>query len=91
MLLRAVLELVFILLAIRAFWRLVGGIVQGVNGTRSTQPRAVRTPEHAVQMARDPVCGIFVLPERAVTISDGRQRVHFCSTACRDKYRSRTA
>jgi len=91
MLLRAVLEFVFILLAARAFWRLVGGIVQGVTGTSTTQPRAVRTPEHAVQMVRDPVCGIFVLPERAVTVSDGREGVHFCSTACRDKYRSRTA
>ena len=87
--LRAVLEFVFILLAVRAVWRLLGGIVQGVTGT--SQPRAVRTPDHAVQMVRDPVCGIFVLPDRAVTVSDGRGRVHFCSTACRDKYRSRTA
>jgi hypothetical protein len=91
MLLRAVLEFVFILLAARAFWRLVGGIVQGMTGASGSEPRAVRPPEHAVQMVRDPVCGIFVLPERAVSISDGRQRVHFCSTACRDKYRSRTA
>ena len=89
MLLRAVLELVFVLLAARAVWRLVGGIVQGMTGTG--QPRVVRTPEHAVQMVRDPVCGIFVLPDRAVTVAVGRERVHFCSTACRDKYRSRTA
>ncbi len=68
--LRAVLEFVFILLAARAFWRLVGGIVQGVTG----QPRAAaRPPEQAVSMVRDPVCGIFVLPDRAVTIS-GRPR-----------------
>jgi YHS domain-containing protein len=86
--LRAVLEFVFILLAARAFWRLVGGIVQGITN----QPRvAARPPGQAVSMVRDPVCGIFVLPDRAVTISDGRGRVHFCSTACRDKYRSRTA
>ena len=85
--LRAVLEFVVILLAVRAFWRLVGGIVQGVTN----QPGEVRAPERPVPMARDPVCGTFVLPDRAVTLSDGRQRVHFCSTACRDKYRSRTA
>ncbi len=87
--LRAVLEFVFILLAVRAFWRLVGGIVQGV--TSQQQPRDMRAPERPVPMVRDPVCGTFVLPDRAVTLSDGRQRVHFCSTACRDKYRSRTA
>jgi hypothetical protein len=85
--LRAVLEFVFILLAARAFWRLLGGIVQGVTN----QPREVRPPERPVPMVRDPVCGIFVLPDHAVTISDRRQRVHFCSIACRDKYRSRTA
>jgi hypothetical protein len=86
--LRAVLEFVLILLLARAFWRLLGGILQGVTG----RPREVgRSPGEAVPMVRDPVCGTFVLPDRAVTISDGRQRVHFCSIACRDKYRSRTA
>jgi YHS domain-containing protein len=40
-------------------------------------------------MVRDPVCGTFVLPERAVTLMDGRSRLFFCSEACRDKYRSR--
>jgi len=87
MLLRAVLEFVFILLAVRAVWRLIGGIVQGLT----TQTRAPRPPQPAVTMVRDPVCGTFVLPDRALTISDGRERVHFCSPDCRDKYRSRTA
>jgi YHS domain-containing protein len=40
-------------------------------------------------MVRDPVCGTFVVPERAVTIADGRTTVSFCSEACRDKYRAR--
>jgi YHS domain-containing protein len=42
-------------------------------------------------MVRDPVCGTFVLPDRALAISDARQRVYFCSEACRDTYRARTA
>jgi hypothetical protein len=85
--LRAVLEFILILLVVRAGWRLLGGIMQGI----AKQSRGVREPGQAVAMVRDPVCGTFVLPERAVTVSDGRQRVHFCSIACRDKYRSRTA
>jgi YHS domain-containing protein len=40
-------------------------------------------------MARDPVCGTFVVPERAVTLSVGRDHIHFCSVNCRDKYRAR--
>jgi YHS domain-containing protein len=89
MLLRAVLEIVFILLVARAFWNLVAGILQGISG--EPRRREVRRPDEAVSMVRDPVCGTFVLPDRAVSIVDGRGRVHFCSIACRDKYRSRTA
>jgi YHS domain-containing protein len=41
-------------------------------------------------MVRDPICGTFVVPERAVALSaGGGQRLYFCSTECRDKYRSR--
>jgi|SRR6266851_10527301 YHS domain-containing protein len=78
----------FILLAIfvaRAFWRLVDGIVEGASG----RSRGTSTPQRGVSMVRDPVCGTFVVPERAVTIADGRTTVSFCSEACRDKYRAR--
>jgi YHS domain-containing protein len=72
----------------RAFWRLVDGIVDGVKGA----PRGGGgVPARGVAMVRDPVCGTFVLPDDALTITDGRGRVFFCSTACRDKYRARTA
>ena len=79
MLLRAVLEFVFVLLAARAVWRLIGGIVQGLG---PTDLAGARSPQPGVTMVRDPVCGTFVLPDRALTISDGRARVHFCSPDC---------
>ena len=85
--LRLALFLLFGIFAARAFWRLVDGIIEGVMGPR---PRG-QTPQRGVSMARDPICGTFVLPERAVTMVDGRARVFFCSAACRDKYRARTA
>jgi hypothetical protein len=31
------------------------------------------------------------VPERAVTLVNGRTRIYFCSDACRDKYRAKTA
>jgi YHS domain-containing protein len=89
MLLRAVLEIVFILLAARAVWRLLAGILQGVS--QPPRPTRPRSSDQAVQMVRDPVCGTFLLPDHAVAIADGTRRLYFCSTACRDKYRSRTA
>jgi YHS domain-containing protein len=91
--LRVILVLVLITLLGRAFWRLVDGIVEGVTGT-SRLPRQRRGAvggTESVQMSRDPVCGTFVVPDRAVTLTDGAKRVYFCSTACRDKYRARTA
>ena len=44
-----------------------------------------------VQMARDPVCGTFVVPDGTLSVSVGRERMYFCSPACRDKYRAKTA
>ena len=83
--LRLALFLVFAILAARGFWRLVDGIIEGVTGPRQSG----RAPQQGVSMARDPVCGTFVLPERAVTLVDGRSRLFFCSNACRDRYRAR--
>ena len=84
----ALLLILFVFIA-RAFWRLVDGVIEGVGGQRRTPVRPNR--QGGVQMVRDPVCGTFILPDRAVTITDSRQRMFFCSTTCRDKYRARTA
>jgi YHS domain-containing protein len=87
MLLRLILFLVLGIFVARAFWRLVDGIVAGVSGR--PLGRSTDVPQQSVQMVRDPICGTFLLPERAVMLSDGRTRVFFCSNACRDKYRGR--
>lgn len=87
---RFVLLLILIVFVARAFWRVVDGVMEGITG----QPRAggsARTPAHRVQMARDPVCGTYVVPERAVALGDGSRRVYFCSAKCRDQYRGKTA
>ena len=44
-----------------------------------------------MQMARDPVCGTFVVPERSVSLFEGPVRVFFCSERCRDAYRARSS
>jgi YHS domain-containing protein len=89
--LRWVLEFVLMLVIARSFWRLVGGVMDGLGGALRTHVSSPGAPDRGVPMVRDPVCGTFVLPERAVSLSDGRQHMYFCSTACRDKYRARTA
>src|SRR6185295_10995838 len=80
----AVLDFILFLVALRALWRLASGVMSGMKA----RPRAAQRPDRGIQMARDPMCGTFVVPERAVTLVDGRQHLYFCSTACRDQYRA---
>ena len=88
-----VLDVVFTVVAIRAIWRLLQGIKIGMS-VRTAEPRGGAQsgpPAHGVQMVKDPVCGTYVVPERALSVSVGRETVYFCSAACRDKFRARTA
>jgi len=75
--------LLFIFRAVRSLW---GGILEGLK-----QPAGSRSgvPSRGVHMVRDPVCGTFVVPERAVPLNVGRGQVYFCSARCRDEYRKR--
>ncbi len=85
MLVRYILLFLLVALLARAFARLFAGFLEGLTGT----PRGTRVPRLGVQMVRDPVCGTFVVPDRAVMLVDGARRVHFCSDKCRDQYRAR--
>jgi len=46
-------------------------------------------PEKAQAMARDPVCGTFVVPARALTLKGQSGLVYFCSDKCRQAYQAR--
>ena len=85
---RVVLFLVLFILLARMFWRVVDNIIEGATGR---PPGRARVPERGTHMVRDPVCGTFIVPDEALAISERRGRVYFCSAACRDKYRARTA
>jgi uncharacterized protein len=82
--LRLVLLLILASLLLRAWRRIAAGISEGLSGTPSH-----RVPTQGVQMVRDPVCGTYVVPDRAVALTDGSQRLFFCSDRCRDAYRQR--
>jgi YHS domain-containing protein len=85
--LRVLLFMLLVFFVSRAVWRLFDGIVEGASSGRSRS----RAPQRGVAMVRDPVCGTFVLPSNAVALVDGRNRLYFCSDACRDKYRAGSA
>ncbi len=95
--LRFILLSLLLTILLRALNRLWAGFVQGMRGQSAAGgPFGARTPPRSVHMARDPVCGTFVVPERAAALVDGAERLYFCSTTCRDTYlaqhsRSRSA
>ena len=73
---------ILVLVVARAFWRVVDAIL---DGARSPDARG-RAP--AVKLARDPVCGTYVAPGTALSLSAGGSTHYFCSEECRAKYRA---
>ena len=89
-----VLDVLFTAVAIRAIWKLLQGVMVGMSGgdeRRRSQSAPDGPPARGVQMARDPICGTYVVPERALSIRDAHGLVYFCSDACRDRYRAKSA
>ena len=88
---RFILLSILLTILLRSVSRLWQGIVRGMQGdARYVDPSRgnAASPQRSVQMARDPICGTFVVPERAVALITGSERLYFCSTDCRDKYRA---
>ncbi len=83
---RFLLLSVLLTLALRAVGRLLDGIKEGLQG-----PTVRRGSPRGVQMARDPVCGTFVVPDHALSSTEGGRPVYFCSAGCRDAYRARSS
>jgi uncharacterized protein len=87
MVLRDLLLLVLAIVVARMVWRIVGGVMEGLSGRAPGSPGG-NVPARGVQMVRDPVCGTYVIPDRALALPEGSGHVFFCSANCRDKYRA---
>lgn len=78
------LILLFIFLA-RAVWRLLAGVLQGAAGG-APHGRAGGNVTPSVKMARDPICGTFVVPGKALSLVSRGETIYFCSEKCRTAY-----
>ena len=76
------LKLVLLIIILRALSRLVSGIMDGMRPPRDKSPSAV-------PLARDPVCGTFVVPSRALSGGTGGDIRFFCSEKCRRAYEAK--
>jgi len=77
------IRVLLLIIVLRALMRLWRGIVEGMNPPPS-QPSAV-------PLVRDPVCGTFVVPSRALTGGTGADTRFFCSENCRRTYEMKRA
>lgn len=86
MLWRIIILLLLVILVGRAIWRLVGGIVEGASSLTGGQ----REPHADARMVKDPVCGTYVVPSRALTASRGAETAWFCSPECQRTWQRRS-
>lgn len=74
------------------FW-LLRNIFRSMFASRNSavdyrSPRPAPAVHTGGELKKDPVCGTFVSVDVSVTKRIDGQTVHFCSAACRDKYRA---
>ena len=81
---RILLFIVLAYVAARVLWRLLVGVFEGLG---YQGPGAGR---QSVGLVRDPVCGTFILPSKALTSGSGSNTRYFCSEKCRRDYAGRS-
>jgi YHS domain-containing protein len=82
---RFILLTILLIIVARLFWRLMDAVIAGARGESGSSRR-----RHApVKLVRDPVCGTFVPPRAALSVTAGGSTHYFCSEECRRKFDSR--
>lgn len=74
------LRLLLAALIVRLIWKFVAGAVAG-----AAEPRP-RGAKRGVALVRDPVCGTYVEPSRAIRTRAGGMTHYFCSRECQRSF-----
>lgn len=83
---RILVLLLLLILIVRAVWRLLEGIVEGASVRDAGRKQA-----SDARMVKDPVCGTYVVPSRALTASRGGETAWFCSPECQRTWQRQSA
>lgn len=84
-----IVRIVLLLLIVRGLVRLLAGFFEGLRGMPPSQPAArgaSRGGRQAVPLVKDPVCGTYVVSDRALTAAAGGTTHYFCSEDCRRRF-----
>mgnify|MGYP000011633551 CR=1 FL=1 len=80
---KLILWAILIFFIVRALSRLLRGLLDGAGYQRDG------APQRSVGLVRDPVCGVFVVPGKALAIGSGSSTRYFCSEKCRREWQQR--
>jgi YHS domain-containing protein len=80
---RFILWAVLIVLLARSLSRLLHGVLEGAGYRRDD------ASQRSVGLVRDPVCGVFVVPGKALSAGTGSSARYFCSEKCRREWSKR--
>ena len=81
---RLLLFIVLAYIAARVLWRVLVGVFEGLGYQRQGGQT------QSMGLVRDPVCGTFILPSKALTSGTGSNTRYFCSEKCRRDYAGRS-
>jgi len=90
---RGILYLILITVAISVIKAVIGIVSKAAFGNTSSdtgapRPRSSSRPSSVGELRKDPVCGTFVSTATALQTKAGGEMYYFCSTTCRDKFKS---
>jgi YHS domain-containing protein len=80
--LRLIIWAVLLIVIGRMVWRFMYAIFDGAGMLKGKDQRE----RAAVKLVRDPICGIFVVPGKALTSGSGTATRYFCSEKCREQW-----
>ena len=80
-----ILQILLVLAVVRAIWRLAKGVLEGAGYQSIDGPRQPA----GLKLVRDPNCGTFVSPARALATRLGGETLYFCSEKCRREWERR--
>lgn len=87
------LRILLLFMLIRALMLLFGGLVRGLmNAARlpdedgGSAPAAGKVARSNGTLVQDPVCGTYVLQDRALVVNTSGGPAFFCSERCRSAY-----
>jgi YHS domain-containing protein len=85
-----IMDFIVLVLFVLATVRKLGSLFQSprihIRTSAGSPPPSHPAAAHQGEMARDPVCGMFVSTEVSQQLRRGGDTLHFCSRECLEKY-----